>query len=278
FGPFTIARRAFLHEVVVHIGEHGVVHLQDKAGVVDFKIFLAQRVGDGEDIVALVLVIFVLGVVAGAGGRDGGEKPFLRVVLGERRLQVTDIAAYRIVAGVPDRTDTGITGRAPGAAREFGFHEFAETHAVAAEPDGLVNLVGAGLEAAHALEHIVGPARLAVFAVVHHIDARLELALHDVAGRRPHGVVELLNVIWIVLRLRRELPQLRGADDAADVGREDTVVTASHVYSLQSGRLAAPQFAARDARALAERFELRPLDRRVDAADMRRLGEAAVGA
>src|SRR5690606_26559401 len=71
---------------------------------------------------------------------------------------------------------------------------------------------------------------------------------------------------------------LRGADDAADVGREDTVVTASHVYSLQSGRLAAPQFAARAARALAERFELRPLDRRVDAADMRRLGEAAVGA
>src|SRR5690606_38945533 len=121
------------------------------------------------------------------------------------------------------------------------------------------------------------PARLAVFAVVHDIDARFELALHDVAGRRAHGVIEFLNVVRIILRLRRELPQLRGADDAADVGREDTVVTASHGYSLQSGRLAAPQFAARDARALAERFELGPLDRRMNAADMRRLGEAAVG-
>src|SRR5690606_40218264 len=59
---------------------------------------------------------------------------------------------------------------------------------------------------------------------LHDIDARFELALHDVAGRRAHGVIEFLNVVRIILRLRRELPQLRRADDAADVGREDTVV------------------------------------------------------
>ena len=79
------------------------------------------------------------------------------------------------------------------------------------------------------------------FAVVHDIDARRELTLHHVVRRHPHGVVKFMDFVWIIPGGCRERPQLRRADDAADMGREDTVVAASHSYSWRfSSGLAAP--------------------------------------
>ena len=39
--------------------EHRIVHLQDETGVDDLEILLAQRLGDREHVVALVLVVLV---------------------------------------------------------------------------------------------------------------------------------------------------------------------------------------------------------------------------
>ena len=68
--PVAIFLRALLDQMVVHVGEHGVVDLQHEAGLDHFEIFLAHRAGDREHVVALAGVVLVGGVVADARRRD----------------------------------------------------------------------------------------------------------------------------------------------------------------------------------------------------------------
>ena len=62
------------------------------AGLVDFEIFLAQRLRDREHVVALALVVLVLGVVADARRRDRGEEHVLDLGRCRRGLQVGEVA------------------------------------------------------------------------------------------------------------------------------------------------------------------------------------------
>ena len=179
----AIFLRALLDQMVVHVGEHGVVDLQHEAGLDDFEIFLPHRLGDREHVVALVRVVLVDGVVADARRRDRGEEH----VLGGRgrggRFQVVEIAADGGVAAIDDRAGAGMAGRADGAARKFRRHEFREAVAVAAEPDRLIERVRPRLEPAQPLQAVVRPAGLAELAVIDHVDAGLRLARDDVRHR-----------------------------------------------------------------------------------------------
>ena len=82
-------------EVVVHVGEHGVVDLQHQAGLVDLEIFLAQRLGDREHIVALARIVLVARVVADARRRDRGEETSSTGACCGGRLQIGEIARAR---------------------------------------------------------------------------------------------------------------------------------------------------------------------------------------
>ena len=63
-GPLPVSRLAVLHELIVHVGQHGIVNLQDQTGVDDLQILFAQRLSNGEDVIAIVLVVLVRRVVA----------------------------------------------------------------------------------------------------------------------------------------------------------------------------------------------------------------------
>src|ERR1035438_4685607 len=49
--PLTIALGTLLDKMIVHVGEHGVVYLEEQARVVNLKIFLAQSFGQGKDVI-----------------------------------------------------------------------------------------------------------------------------------------------------------------------------------------------------------------------------------
>ena len=108
----AIPRRALLRELVVHVRQHRIVHLEDEAGVDDLEILLAQRVGDREHVVALVLVVLVGRIVAGAGRRHRRQEAFGDAGRRQRRLEVGDVAADGLVTLIPDRSDAGVAGRA----------------------------------------------------------------------------------------------------------------------------------------------------------------------
>src|SRR5690606_19852521 len=99
-------------------------------GLDDFEILLAQRPRDREDIVLLGLVIFILGIVADARWRHRGKEHVFGLGLGHCGFQRSKVAAYGVLAGVGDRPDAGMAGRAGGAARKLLLHEFIEANAV----------------------------------------------------------------------------------------------------------------------------------------------------
>ena len=95
---------------------------------------------------------------------------------------------------------------------------------------GFEQRVGPRLEPGQAFEHVVGPARLAVLAVVDDVDAGLDLPADDVGGgarRARRGSGALLCGV-LARRLRPSSTQLRRPDQAADVRGEDAVVAALH--------------------------------------------------
>ena len=113
--------------------------------------------------------------------------------------------------------------------RHFHGEKLAEAFAVSAEPAQGDELLAADFEAGDALQHVGSPARLAEFAVIDHVDARLSLASHHIG----HGVSELRLVSGLVeglsLLLRfDEIEQLRRTNQAADVGGKDAVFATLH--------------------------------------------------
>ena len=73
-GPLAIGLRALRHEVVVGVGEHGVVDLEDEAGLRDGEVLVAQGVGEGVDVLLFRLVVVVDAVEGGAGRRDDRQE------------------------------------------------------------------------------------------------------------------------------------------------------------------------------------------------------------
>ena len=117
--------------------------------------------------------------------------------------------------------------RADGAAREFRRHEIREPDAVAAEPDGGIELVRPALEPGQALEAVVGPAGLAELAVVDHVDAGLRLARHHLRDRAPELVPT--DVAMRGIAIASGVEHHLGADQAAHMGGEDAMLAPLHV-------------------------------------------------
>src|SRR5690606_13386720 len=126
-------------------------------------------------------------------------------------------------AAILDRPDAGLGRHAVDRARHLLREELRETLPVAAEPAQRDGLLGADLEAADALEDVRRPARLAELAVVHDVEAGLDLPKHDLLDGSP----EEGRLLGPGPRVR-PLEQGGRTDQAADVGRQDTVFAAKH--------------------------------------------------
>ena len=86
--------------IAEHVDEPRIVDLQDEAGLDDAEVLLAHRLGDGVEVLLVVLVVVVLAEPAGAGGghEDVGDIEPLA-----RRLEVLDVDLQQLLAGVRDR-------------------------------------------------------------------------------------------------------------------------------------------------------------------------------
>src|SRR5581483_8080674 len=107
------------------------------------------------------------------------------------------------------------------SARKLLRHEILETLTIAPEPVGWIERAGPRLEARGALEDVVRPARLAELAVVDDVDAGLGLLRNHFGDRRRERT--LMSGF-----IARQIKQRFGADQAADMRRQDAVVTAFH--------------------------------------------------
>src|SRR5439155_2992413 len=75
----------------------------DVAGVKDGPVLLAQRHGQGEEELFVALVVRVP-ATREAARRDRGHEGALDLDVGERGAKVLDVARYRFLAGVRDRS------------------------------------------------------------------------------------------------------------------------------------------------------------------------------
>src|SRR5690606_15270622 len=145
-------------------------------------------------------------------------------------------------AAIADRPDTGLRRHAVDRARHRLGEEVRETLTVAAEPAQRSEHVGADLEAGQALEYVGCPARLAELAVVHDVEPGLDLTKHDFLDRAPEELVALPRPCAFA-----RPNELGRPHEAADVCRQDSIVTAEHpgVRGCRGGEILA---AARRAR------------------------------
>ena len=227
--PVVLDRAALREDRVVLVHQHGVVDLEQEAGVDDRRVLLVQRVGDREDELLLGRVVLVAQPVD-ACRRD------------HRQERVGDVHARRAPPGsgrcpargagvVLDRAgaEPALRLRAPASsgslhadpvrdlARERGVVlrvELRERLPVAARRQDRLALERhhALLDPAHALVQVRDPGRLAHLAVVDDVDARLGLAADDVGDRVGQRLARM--------RRRRRLPRSFAASSrAARCGR-----------------------------------------------------------
>src|SRR5580700_1342039 len=81
----------------------------------------------------------------------------------------------------------------------------------------LAGMIGARLHAAEALVDIGDEAGFGLLAVIHDVDARIDLAAYDVGDGLAHG-------LDVGLALGHQLLQRVGPGQAADMGRENAVL------------------------------------------------------
>ena len=105
-GPLTIFLRTLLYQMIVHVGEHRVVHLQKQARFINGAILLAERVRDCVNVIVLVRIILVDPVVGRAGRRYGGKKSFFHLHLAQCRFEIRSCPIDRGMVQVVDRPDT----------------------------------------------------------------------------------------------------------------------------------------------------------------------------
>ena len=193
---------------------------------------IAQRLGHGGEVLAVARVVLVAPEAAGTGG---GQESLDDVVARERRAQVGDVG---LQLGVP------LVSHGPGA--HHGRHR-ADLVLVLAEVARVVlgegvdldlpgrrhqPLARRGVETPEPVLDVGQEADLAELAVGDDVQARLDLLRHHLGHRARHAPGVGVGVVGAaVLLLPHHLQQVERPGEAADVGGQDPVGAAVHVYS-----------------------------------------------
>ena len=174
-------------------------------------------------------------------GRDRRHEHFRWRHAVERGLEIVDVALEQRLSLVGDRPGADhVVGprRAEIAGRVVEFRERQRLARLRPMTPRTASLIG--LEAAEPLVHVGDEARLAVFAVIDHVDAELDLLAHDLADRA-------LEPTFVGLLVARGLrihhgEQISRPRQAADMRGENAVGAAFH--RLAPVRLFVPGIAA----------------------------------
>jgi len=177
--------------------------------------------------------VFVLRVRQRARRRDDRQEGACDLHFGCRGLEIGDVALdlhIRVAELAVDDEARAEPLVQPRKAVVFRV-EFGEGDAILPTADGRHGVLGLfrgqrpGGDAGEAVVNVKGPvAALAELAVADDVDARVGLLAHDSVDRiLQTGLVGGFIVGFAILDLVQELDELRGADQAADVGSEDAV-------------------------------------------------------
>ncbi len=215
--------------IAEHVDQPRIVDLQDESGLDDAEVLLAHRLGDGVEVLLVVLVVLVLPEAAGAAGghEDVGDiEPFAC------RLEVLDVDLQQLLPGVRD----GALGDDP-AQRADGRRVLLEVLGVVLGEHVELGLPRrrqlrrrrVDLEAAEAILDVAEEADLAHLAVGDDVDARLDLLLDAILDRSGDLAVERFGVVRaVVLALLHDVEQRMRPGQAADVRRENAVRALLH--------------------------------------------------
>ena len=112
--------------------------------------------------------------------------------------------------------------------RQFARDHFWESFAIPAEPQDGTSLLRAKLEARDAIQDVVGPISLAVFAVVDDIDADGGLLPDNICHCRVQVAFVFGPGRHVSPGPRGQFNEFRGADKTADVRRQDSIYASLH--------------------------------------------------
>src|SRR3990172_9019384 len=212
-------------------GERRVVDLEDEAGTDDGEVLLTHRLGDGEEVLLLGLVVLVDAQSLGRRRRHEGLEGagFLR-----RRLQVGDVGLDGGLPFVADGTRANqrqVAADPPARARP-------EVVGLVVVREGAFFLRPAPrgprpslprLEAGQALAGVGVEAVLALLAVRDDVDAALDLLLDALLDGGAHAAGRrLLGEGGARRRCLHHLEDVGGPGEAANVGGDDPVGATSH--------------------------------------------------
>ena len=155
--PSSVVLGTGLHQVVVHVRQHGVVHLDQQPGLHDRPVLVSEGVGDGVDVLALARVVLVDAVVRRRGRRDDRQERLGHLDVLQRSLEVGDVALHGSLALIGDRADADLGRGAGDRVRHLLGEELREPLAVPPEPDQRLHPIAADLEAAHAIQDVGRP-------------------------------------------------------------------------------------------------------------------------
>ena len=220
-------------------GEVGTVDLQDEAGLGDGLVFVAHRVGDGEQIGLVVLVVLVAEEQRDHARRRRAHERVGAAGGRERALERRDVVTRGRGIAHRDRrvAGGGLAARAPGIA-EHALGEVREIDEVLIDEG-----VAGAAEAREPIFHIGGVARLRHFAVVDVVDAGVGLLLHHLRHRFAHARVERgaidRHALFLGVHHADEVVRPR---QAAGVGGQEALGAASH--DPLAGQSYRPQYEA----------------------------------
>ena len=228
-----ILKRAGRHHAVIGDGGARVVELRDQAVVDDLLVFDMHRLADGFGQILVALVVFVLAVGNDRGRRRHRQETLDHLHRLQRRLEVVDVLLEQSLPGVFDRRDRDRIGdRLDVVLGIEHLVEVGEALAVGA----LGERVAGGrverppLEPGNPLDDVLRPGNaLAELAVADHVDADLGLLADHLGDRLLEVRGVRRGVIALALLLGAQmLPDRLRADQAADVGGENSVGAAVH--------------------------------------------------
>ena len=206
-------------------GEVGAIDLQHDAGRGDRLIFVAHRIGDGEQIGLLARIVVVAEEQRDDAGRRRAHERVAAADRGERGLEIVDIGLGRIGVADGDGSVAGgrLAPRASGVA-EDALGEVGELGEILVDEG-----VARAAEAHEPVLDVGGIARLRHFAVVDDVDAGIDLLAHHLSHRCAHARGERVALDRHALLLGVHQPdQIVGPRQAAGMSRQKSVGAADH--------------------------------------------------